>query len=77
MSNGDLALVNQDLAGLIQNKEEICSLIISFCFGKYWYVRFQIKLAYVDPEIFHKGSPIFKTGKHQFPLPAFHLREFN
>ena len=59
MGNGDLALVNQDLAGLIPNKEEIFLLIISFCFGKYWYVRFQIKLAEVDPEIFHKGSPIF------------------
>ena len=35
MGSGDLALVNQDLAGLIQNKEEIFLLIISFCFGKY------------------------------------------
>lgn len=45
MGNGDLALVNQDLAGLIQDKEEIFLQITSFCFGKYWYVRFQIKLA--------------------------------
>ena len=45
MGNGDLALVNQDLAGLIQDKEEIFLQITSFSFGKYWYVRFQIKLA--------------------------------
>ena len=45
MGDVDFPLVNQDLAGLIQNKEEIFSQITSFCFGKYWYVRFQIKLA--------------------------------
>ena len=40
----------------------ILLLIISFSFGKYSYVRFQVLFALVDPEIFDiKGDQYFPT----------------
>ena len=80
MGNGDLALANQDLAGLIQNKEEIFLLIISFSLGNIGMFVFRLSLHRWIQKFFIRGVQSFpkvKTGNYQFPLPAFHLREFN